>query len=699
MFRRKPKFYKVISVLSVLLFLIVFYPQPTSAQVNYCLTGTPSFNRISLRGSGISWRGNSANLNDDNLSTYIGYGETVTSPSGTYRGIFEGIVTFAATAPQITHVYYDLEGAIPGMRTVSCNITTSLLIGGSWVNIDSRSDTAGYRAALRGVDIFGTWNNVDAVKVYVMIEPIVWRCTSTCSYYAHLTEIRAFGPAAPIVSTNSAADITETSATLNGNITNTGGQNALERGFDWGTSPGVYTDGWTESGSYGTGAFSRGITGLAASTTYYFRAKARNSAGWGYGLEQSFPTNSVLPCQNHEVWGWAWSENIGWISFSCQNTMAIGTGIDYGVDIDEVNSRLSGYAWSEYIGWISFNSADLVGCPSGSSGTCAANINMTTGALSGWARAIAPIDRPLSETGGWDGWIKLSGTAQDLSVYGPVLRLAVGPPAEYQDWVWGGDPDNDNNQAVIGYVSFNTANVAGGADYAVYTDFSVNTGPTAAISCTLAACSVYHPTQILVLNNDSTDPENNIAQSQWSTKVQGAADSTYVVRDTCLASPLCNFTPQNWFAALGGFGNYTVRLIVTDAGGLSNTAVRNFSILRDISAGFMCSLNELGPWENCENMTIAPLEGEIVWFFDDSGLVQYSEASQGASINSRTWQKIGEATPFSVGNVQKTSIAASLPSMDIRLTVEDTAGRRISTTRTIGVQILPLPTWNEIAPF
>ena len=71
------------------------------------------------------------------------------------------------------------------------------------------------------------------------------------------------------------------------------------RGFDWGTSPGNYTGSWTEgaSGNYqfGTGSFSYNLTGLSPGQTYYFRAKAHNSAGWGYGSEMSFylhPMNS-----------------------------------------------------------------------------------------------------------------------------------------------------------------------------------------------------------------------------------------------------------------------------------------------------------------------------------------------------------------------------------------------------------------------
>jgi hypothetical protein len=79
-------------------------------------------------------------------------------------------------------------------------------------------------------------------------------------------------------------------ATLNGTITVTGGENCDQRGFDWGTQTGVYPYNWTESGSYGTGAFSHLISSLILNQTYYFRAKAHNSVGWGYGTEKSFVT-------------------------------------------------------------------------------------------------------------------------------------------------------------------------------------------------------------------------------------------------------------------------------------------------------------------------------------------------------------------------------------------------------------------------
>jgi hypothetical protein len=81
-------------------------------------------------------------------------------------------------------------------------------------------------------------------------------------------------------------------ATLNGNITATGGENCDERGFEWGTTQGGPYDvgSWSESGSFGTGAFDHVTTGLTEETLFYYRAKAHNSGGWGYGDEQSFTT-------------------------------------------------------------------------------------------------------------------------------------------------------------------------------------------------------------------------------------------------------------------------------------------------------------------------------------------------------------------------------------------------------------------------
>jgi hypothetical protein len=113
------------------------------------------------------------------------------------------------------------------------------------------------------------------------------------------------------------------------------------------------------------------------------------------------------------IQGYAWSDYLGGIHFN---------GSTYGVIKDSVSGALSGYAWSEYISWITFNQSDLAGCPSG---TCKAEVNTSTGVVTGWARACAAFSNKAtcsgaleSGAGGWDGWIHLGGTALDSTPYG-----------------------------------------------------------------------------------------------------------------------------------------------------------------------------------------------------------------------------------------------------------------------------------------
>ncbi|PJB98844.1 MAG: hypothetical protein CO078_00660 [Candidatus Nealsonbacteria bacterium CG_4_9_14_0_8_um_filter_36_17] len=163
------------------------------------------------------------------------------------------------------------------------------------------------------------------------------------------------------------------------------------------------------------------------------------------------PCPVVGVCNPHNVWGWAWSENIGWISFSCEDTMPVGVeGPDYGVDIDRATGLFSGYAWSENIGWIRFNpppdptySNNYPAIPYYS-----ARVSTTTGEVSGWARACAGTANPdicatgtNPAAGGWDGWIKLRGP----NYYGVWIDTSVSP-AEFRNWAW--------SDMVVGWLRF-----------------------------------------------------------------------------------------------------------------------------------------------------------------------------------------------------------------------------------------------------
>ncbi len=102
---------------------------------------------------------------------------------------------------------------------------------------------------------------------------------------------------APTVTTQAASDITATTATGNGTISDLGVPSPSQHGVCWSTSNNPDTsDSKTEQGAVAaTGAFTSSITGLTPNTTYYVRAYASNSAGTAYGGEISFTTDPQAP--------------------------------------------------------------------------------------------------------------------------------------------------------------------------------------------------------------------------------------------------------------------------------------------------------------------------------------------------------------------------------------------------------------------
>ena len=139
----------------------------------------------------------------------------------------------------------------------------------------------------------------------------------------------------------------------------------------------------------------------------------------------------------HNMSGWAWSSNIGWISFNCTDDNSCVTS-NYGVNKNTDNT-LTGYAWSSNIGWIQFGG--LSGFPTGD-GTQAKNaeIEGSSHNLKGWAKAIS------ADNNGWDGWISLSGSQYSVDF--------SDSNSKFTGYAWG--------SSVVGWISFNVTDVVAG---------------------------------------------------------------------------------------------------------------------------------------------------------------------------------------------------------------------------------------------
>jgi len=113
-------------------------------------------------------------------------------------------------------------------------------------------------------------------------------------YTATLTLTGSCNP--PAVQTDPATSITETTATLNGEILNDFGNTITESGFVYSTTPNPIIGGADVSQIQTAplvtaGAFSENISGLNPSTTYYFKAYAVSAGGTGYGSNTAFSTS------------------------------------------------------------------------------------------------------------------------------------------------------------------------------------------------------------------------------------------------------------------------------------------------------------------------------------------------------------------------------------------------------------------------
>jgi hypothetical protein len=179
-------------------------------------------------------------------------------------------------------------------------------LDGSNINISALNGFT-YAETLNGtytntLSLSYTGNSFTGKQFFVKFTP-----TAAQSYSGDLiisgggTSIIAFTTAsgintAPVVATGTKL-VTGTSATLSGSISATGCTTVTSFGFEYSTTAGFAngTGLTVTAAGLNSGGFSKTVSGLAAATTYYYKAFAVNGGGTGYGAEGTFVTSSVVP--------------------------------------------------------------------------------------------------------------------------------------------------------------------------------------------------------------------------------------------------------------------------------------------------------------------------------------------------------------------------------------------------------------------
>ena len=141
--------------------------------------------------------------------------------------------------------------------------------------------------------------DINASTFGVDISGVVTDGSGICYLDVYSIEIKITytAPASPVVTTQACTNVKNTNATANGNITDIGDSTPTRRGFCYmaGTSgdPTTANSVVYEDGSFGTGAFTKQITGLTLTSSYRVRAYAVNSAGTGYGVTVQLSTTPI----------------------------------------------------------------------------------------------------------------------------------------------------------------------------------------------------------------------------------------------------------------------------------------------------------------------------------------------------------------------------------------------------------------------
>ncbi len=145
--------------------------------------------------------------------------------------------------------------------------------------------------------------------------------------------------------------------------------------------------------------------------------------------------SSTVRGDHTDVLGWLWggttdgaasldsATGLGWASLTTHNNdggeACIGTNpVDcYGVKIPETGD-VTGYAWLSNVGWLDFHPTS--GFPTTGCGAPCPDygVRREGNELKGWARIVSiwTASTTAQNSGGWEGWVKMSGDNYDVNV-------------------------------------------------------------------------------------------------------------------------------------------------------------------------------------------------------------------------------------------------------------------------------------------
>jgi len=262
-----------------------------------------------VAGSNLSGGNFSVNLSGLTAGTTYYYKSYATTSSGTAYGSQQSFTTVSPN-PVLSVTTLNNFGAVclntatgPSSFTITGSNLSSAAVTIAALDGYSYSTTSGgsYTTTLSITQSGGSFSQ----QVFVKFTP-----TAVQSYNGNISvagggvstavTIAASGSGintTPSVTTGVSSGISGSAATLAGAITANGCTPISAYGIEYSTTNGFVNGTGTRvaSANLASGNFTSSLTGLTASTTYYYKAYATNSGGTSYGSQQSFSTTAPPP--------------------------------------------------------------------------------------------------------------------------------------------------------------------------------------------------------------------------------------------------------------------------------------------------------------------------------------------------------------------------------------------------------------------
>jgi len=246
-----------------------------------------SFTTVEFTGLGYNGSNRFIQVADGNTTQSMGQTGSITAATGNIKLNSLWIYLTGNSAQNAGSTFDGAPGSVTLVGKLGGVQQFSIVKNTTGANIGTALPGKGFISVNFATDGAANYTNINIDQLEIQL-------SANYDYFAIDNFTWVDGVALPTVTTTTATNVGSVKATVAGNVTSNGGDNTVQRGIVWATTPNPTIASNKFQIGTGAGSFTNTITGLTAGSTIHYRAYATNSAGTSYGAELTFTTGAGL---------------------------------------------------------------------------------------------------------------------------------------------------------------------------------------------------------------------------------------------------------------------------------------------------------------------------------------------------------------------------------------------------------------------